>query len=204
MALPIHIQRTTKVALFQHRLHLPRHCASLLSPLQHHTHRQGPALSKINQSHAHRSRPRSLPIYKARPWTPHVSRRNAAGPAVQLQTALPAGAIPVAASADGPTVGRGDGEEGLLPPPPLRAFLLEAPAGNASWSPARLPSDLNRMGRQRLSSCSRLEFWKWVTRALLPCGTSRAGQLACLQNVAQGVADPLAQMQRVHGQPNAA
>ena len=43
------------------------------------------------------------------------------------------------------------------------------PTGNGSCSPATSPLLLNRMGRQRLSSCSRLLFWKWVTREILPC-----------------------------------
>ena len=43
------------------------------------------------------------------------------------------------------------------------------PTGKGSCSPATSPLLLNRMGRQRLSSCSRLLFWKWVTREILPC-----------------------------------
>lgn len=37
-----------------------------------------------------------------------------------------------------------------------------------TWSPASGPSELNRIGRQRLSSFIKLEFWKWATSAALP------------------------------------
>lgn len=35
--------------------------------------------------------------------------------------------------------------------------------------PATGPSQWKRMGRHRLSSFIRLEFWKWEIRATLPC-----------------------------------
>ncbi len=42
------------------------------------------------------------------------------------------------------------------------------PTGKGSCSPATSPLLLNRMGRHRLSSWSRLLFWKCVTREVLP------------------------------------
>ena len=45
---------------------------------------------------------------------------------------------------------------------------VEEPVGKGSCSPATSPSEWKRMGRQRLSSCSRLLFWKCVTSACLP------------------------------------
>ena len=41
--------------------------------------------------------------------------------------------------------------------------------GKGSCSPAKSPSLLNRMGRQRLSSCSSELFWKCVISWFLPC-----------------------------------
>ena len=48
-------------------------------------------------------------------------------------------------------------------------LVLVVAVGNGSGSEASSPSLLNRIGRQRLSSCSRLLFWKCVTNCALPC-----------------------------------
>jgi hypothetical protein len=75
----------------------------------------------------------------------------------------------------GPSQGRCAPRGPALPSCPAQSGGV-AEVGKGSCSPASTPSVWNSTGRQRLSSWSRLLFWKCCTSAALPCKAAQAAR----------------------------